>query len=134
MTKTTRRSTTSIEVARIYNLLAEHTEVIRPADDEHPDALVAYKNDMDDEKIAKLVSPTLSNIHVRHIRREGFGDLFRRGETTASLSTNKTNLLALSNVLYQVISILSRDNLMSVEEETDLTEIVDSVVKSVRKG
>lgn len=134
MTKTTRRSTTSVEVARIYNLLAEHTEVIRPADDDHPDALVAYKNDMDDEKIAKLVSPTLTSIHVRHIRREGFGDLYRRGETTASLSTNKTNLLALSNVLYQVISILSRDNLMSGEEETDLTEIVDSVVKSVRKG
>ena len=63
-----------------------------------------------------------------------FGDLFRRGETTASLSTNKANFVALSNVLYQVISILSRDNLMSGEEETDLTEIVDSVVKSVRKG
>ena len=100
MTKTTRRSTTSVEVARIYNLLAEHTE----------------------------------DIHVRHIRREGFGDLYRRGETTASLSTNKANFVALSNVLYQVISILSRDNLMSGEEETDLTEIVDSVVKSVRKG
>lgn len=134
MTKTTRRSTTSVEVARIYNLLAENIEIVRPADDDHPDALVAYKNDMDDEKIAKLVSPTLSNIHVRHVRREGFGDLFRRGETTASLSTNKANFVALSNVLYQVISILARDNLMSDEEETDLTGIVDLVVKSVRKG
>jgi hypothetical protein len=134
MTKQTRRSTTPGEVANIYILLREHLEIVRPADDEHPDALVAYKNDMDDEKIAKLVSPTLTTIHVRNIRRKEYGDLFRRRTILPVVAADKSDILALSNVLYQVISILSRDNLMSGEEETDLTEIVDSVVKSVRKG
>lgn len=132
MTKQTRRGTTAVEVARIYNLLGEHLEVIRPAGDGYPDALVRYKGDMDDEKIAKMVSPTLTHIHVRHIRREGYGDLYRR--PGHGPSKQHVDVEGISTVLYEIVSILSRNSLMSGEEETDLTEIIDSLVKSARKG
>jgi hypothetical protein len=132
MTKTPRRSTTAVEVARIYNLLGEHLEVIRPAGDGYPDALVMYKGDMDDEKIAKMISPTLTHIHVRHVRREGYGDLYRR-PGNQSLKQH-VDVGGIAQVLYGIVSVLNRNSLMSHEEETHFIEVIDNIAKSARNG
>jgi hypothetical protein len=87
------RKATEVERRKINRLLDSHLKRVSGNEDEPGEC--EYLNDMDDVKIAAMVSPTLSPTSVANIRLQVFGKIHREDPEAIALAGIRAELLAL---------------------------------------